>query len=597
MAQILSPMSLNKRQKALVQDLIDRSFPPKAWGREEDLHALWEAAQDLGRDLALTLDRRGQVQGIRIESQRGETFFTPPGHPGTKGLLGVRVLATDLQGRPEGRDQDRQALAHWHYDSLGVLYGAKDRPRLRTYLLQADSEGFLEDLQEKEDLDLALGEDRTMGQAIQNLEKTLEARLRETDFRQERAVLVFMTQEGEDLEVLQAELKALAQAAGVDVVGMVNQASRANRKKLGAGKVQDVVHMVRAQEAQVVIFNDLLSPALHRDMSQAMGVKVLDKAALILDIFALRARSREGKLQVELAQLNYRLPHLTGKGLDLSRLGGGVGTRGPGETKLETDRRHIRRRMTKIREELEEVGQDRAIQRRARDQSGALRVALVGYTNAGKSSLLNALAGSDLYAEDQVFATLDAATRLVPLASGDQVLMSDTVGFIRDLPPELLDAFKSTLEELHYVDVLFHVVDAATPDIEDRMAIVEETLENLGLEEKETLLILNKCDAAPDLPLLSPDRGPRDWLAVSAHTGQGLDDIRAYLQDLLRVRDKEAHLFLPYAQSETGKILAQVHDHARILQKDYAQEGVSLTLALAGDDPLWADLRPYITDR
>lgn len=594
MVRIHSPVTLNKRQKALVESFIERPFPPKAWAREEDLADLWAIAQDLGRDMALFIDRRGRVQGVRIESRRDRSFFSPPNKGQRKGLLGWRLLATDLHGKAGEETAELEALHHWHYDSLGVVYGTPESPRLRTALLQAGEEGLMEVPSHHQDLDLSLGADRSMGQAIQDLEKALEASLQVSDFGRERAVLVFLPQEGEELQVLEDELTALAETAGVEVVGSIHQPSRSAHKRLGAGKIQEVAELIRAQEANVVLFNDLLSPAQHRDMDKALGVKVLDKTALILDIFALRATSREGKLQVELAQLDYLLPRLTGKGQELSRLGGGVGTRGPGETQLETDRRHIRQRMTKLRQELDEVGQDRAIQRRARDQSGRMTFALVGYTNAGKSSLLNALSGSDLFAEDQLFATLDAATRIVRLDSGEEILISDTVGFIRDLPPELLDAFKSTLEELHYVDVLLHVVDASAPDLEERIEIVEETLKSLELEGKKTLTIFNKLDAVEEMPVLGRSLVREDAIAVSAQTGQGLEELKSMLEGILQERERQALIHLPFNDAESGRLRAQIHNHGRILEEKHDAEGTRLLIAMPREDGLWVALTPYI---
>ncbi len=315
-----------------------------------------------------------------------------------------------------------------------------------------------------------------------------------------------------------------------------------------------------------------------------MGKKVLDKNGLILDIFAARAKSREGQLQVEAAQLNYLLPRLSGQGVSMSRLGGGVGTRGPGETKLETDRRHIRRRLDNVRRELAQLEKQRAVKRQNRTKNRIRQAALVGYTNAGKSSLLNALTGADIYAENQLFATLDTTVRTLELDQS-KVLLSDTVGFIRDLPKELVEAFQATLEELKDADVLLHVVDASNANYREQIKAVESILISLNIEQKPIIYVFNKIDLVDDETefLLYPDS-----VCVSAQTGQGLEKLQEKLRQVLFGDNKKQKFFLPL--SESGK-LGRFYALGQVEDVEYTEDGVSFSVTISTD--LSAELNKY----
>lgn len=377
------------------------------------------------------------------------------------------------------------------------------------------------------------------------------------------------------------ELAALAHSAGAEVCERSIQARpRADAATLvGAGKVEELGAQVRFHSADVVIFDNDLTPTQQRNLERALDAKVIDRTQLILDIFARRARTREGQLQVELAQLNYLLPRLTGRGAAMSRLGGGIGTRGPGETQLETDRRRIYRRIKTIAQSLEHVRAGRSIQRRQRQAVPLATIALVGYTNAGKSTLFNRLTGAEVLADRRLFATLDPTVRHINLPSGRKTLLSDTVGFIRNLPTTLVKAFRATLEEVTEAELLLHVVDAASPDAPAHMAHVSKVLSEIGAAETPQILVLNKIDLLPgsefdaavaaqrirgdgDRPL------PARAAAVSAQTGRGLDGLLALVDSTLKL-DPVVHVHFRFPAGD-GSALHVLHEHARVTATRYA---------------------------
>jgi GTP-binding protein HflX len=392
-------------------------------------------------------------------------------------------------------------------------------------------------------------------------------RIHDTRTEEEKAVLVALHDAREsraEQEASFAELARLAETAGVAVVGAVRQAKEAPDPKwlIGKGKVDELKALVEETGAATVIFDRELSGAQVRNLEGALDAKIIDRTQLILDIFAQRARTREGILQVELAQLTYLLPRLSGQGKNLSRLGGGIGTRGPGETKLETDRRHIRRRISELKAQLAEVKSHRTLQRDRRRKSGAVQVALVGYTNAGKSTLLNRLTRADALAEDKLFATLDPLSRVLRLPGGREVVLTDTVGFIRNLPHDLVAAFRSTLEEVNEADLLLHVVDATSPDRDEQMAVVDRVLEELGAGGKERITVFNKIDACPpdDAACLVDPVHP--YVRVSAF------DDRSLAVLLQRIEDWLAGGTVVYRiPAARGDLIALVHRIGRVTEE------------------------------
>jgi GTPase len=401
----------------------------------------------------------------------------------------------------------------------------------------------------------------------------------------ERAVIAALRRPSQrrfEIDESLEELAGLVTAAGGTVVGRVTQDRAAPAPGLffGRGKIDEIGQTARAESAVLFVSDDPLSPIQERNISQALGIKVIDRTALILDIFAQRARTSEGKLQVELAQLTYLLPRLVGQWSHLERLGGGIGTRGPGETQLESDRRAIRRKVMQIRRQLDSVQVHRRLQRQGRRRSGVPVVALVGYTNAGKTTLLNRLAGSQLTAADQLFVTLDPAARVVQPEAGRRFVLTDTVGFIRKLPHELVAAFRATLEELADADVLLHVVDASHPAIDDHMKAVDDLLAELGVADRPTVLALNKIDRLETDPAILAHR--RDAVAISAADGTGFD---ALLRAIERALPPVGNLTLRIPHGE-GALLTLCYERGRVLARrdmpGFVELDVDLPVGLLG---------------
>jgi GTP-binding protein HflX len=398
----------------------------------------------------------------------------------------------------------------------------------------------------------------------------------------EKALLVGLAVSGKarrHAESSVEELGLLTQAAGATVVGSVIQ-ERPRRDPatlIGRGKVEDVIRLSEERSANLLVFDDELSPAQQRNVEEATSRKTIDRAQLILDIFARRARTREGRLQVELAQLDYLLPRLAGRGVLLSRLGGGIGTRGPGETKLETDRRRIRQRIQTIRREIEGVRRERRTRREGRMRRGAApAVALVGYTNAGKSTLFNALTRGNAVVSDQLFMTLDPLVRRLRLGGGRDVLVVDTVGFIQKLPHQLVAAFRATLEEVVQADLLLHVVDASAEDIEDREAAVEEVLREIGAGENARILVLNKSDISPGRAKVLADARPGS-VPISARTGEGLPTLLEHLTTHLNLALHSVRLRF---RSTDRKGIAAVYSSGRVLSHEVVGDDAFLQAEL-----------------
>lgn len=368
------------------------------------------------------------------------------------------------------------------------------------------------------------------------------------------------------------ELEELVRTAGGTVAGrIVQERSSPDRSSyVGSGKVDEIRWMLLDTGAVGIVCDDELSPAQISGLSDALDCKVMDRTMLILDIFAQRASSAEGKAQVELAQQRYRLSRLTGMGTALSRLGGGIGTRGPGEKKLETDRRHIRSRISQLKRELEDIVRHRQVTREGRMRAGILRAAIAGYTNAGKSTLLNTLTGAGVLQEDKLFATLDPTTRKYSLASGQEILLTDTVGFIHKLPHHLVDAFRSTLEEAKYADYIIHVVDASSPAAQEQMRIVYETLEQMDACSGKVLTIFNKMDLVSDETALHDPKAARTVKASLLYR-QGIEEIGAALEEMIRADRLFISRTIPYAQAG---LLQQIRVRGEIVREEYREDGV-----------------------
>lgn len=393
-----------------------------------------------------------------------------------------------------------------------------------------------------------------------------------TEEKKEKFILVAVSTSGEkETQSSLDELKELVYTAGAMSVGRLVQ----NRERihsvtyLGKGKLEELKEMLLYMEADGVLCDDELSPAQLRNLERILDTKVVDRTMLILDIFAKRASTGEGKIQVELAQLKYAAVRLVGLRSSLSRLGGGIGTRGPGEKKIELDRRLIHNRISVLKEELREVKKQRDIRRKARKDNFV--IAIVGYTNAGKSTFLNKLTGADVLAEDKLFATLDPTTRKLKLPSGNEVLLTDTVGFIRKLPHHLIEAFKSTLEEAKYADLILHMIDASNPEADTQMLIVYNILRELGIEDKEVVSLYNKIDIMPEDTILPRDFHAEHTLKISAKTGEGLEEFKELVDKILRQQRIYLEKLIPYKDSAK---LALIRKHGELELEDYREDGI-----------------------
>ncbi len=418
------------------------------------------------------------------------------------------------------------------------------------------------------------------------MEETMEKHV------QERAVLVGLnadcfTKEQTATEETMEELEALLETAGGFCTAKViqNRHTPDSHSFIGEGKAQEVRMLAEATASTMVIFDNELSPGNIRALEEIIGVTVLDRSALILDIFAQRAKTREGRLQVELAQYQYLLPRLSGMGHSLSRQGGGIGTRGPGESKLESDRRHIRERINRLQEELEQVRKVRGVQRERRMKNSVPVVAIVGYTNAGKSTLLNQLTGADIPANNRLFDTLDTTSRQLTVSDHLDVILSDTVGFIAKLPHHLINAFRATLEELEYADLLLHVIDASDPNREEHIAVVDKLIGKLAKPGTPVLRCYNKADlvSREDVPV------GEDVVAISAKRGVGMDALLSKIEKALGPQLHHVTLCLPYSM---GGQLDTLHNTAKVLSTEYTQDGIEIQAVL--DEILYGRLRQYV---
>ena len=395
------------------------------------------------------------------------------------------------------------------------------------------------------------------------------------------AIIVGIAERGSDVDECERsldELERLLDTAGGEVHSRVVQVKESfdPRTCIGSGKVSEISQICKAEEIELVIFDFELTPAQIRNLENDIGndVKVIDRSMLILDIFALHATSSEGKLQVELAQLHYSAPRLMGHGTEMSRLGGGIGTRCPGESKLETDRRHLKEKIHALERRLEAMEHNRAVMRAQRDRSGLPKIAIVGYTNAGKSTLLNHLTDAGVLSEDKLFATLDSTTRKLELPCGETVLLTDTVGFIRKLPHHLVKAFKSTLDEVTYADLLLVVSDVNDAELDEHIEVTQGVIADLGASDKPVIYVYNKCDLCEGkAPIPDGD----DAVAISAYTGAGIDDLLSAIENAIHKFKRECILLIPYSEQSA---LSTIYNNYSVKSVDYVDDGVSVVAIL-----------------
>lgn len=545
----------------------------------ELLSALAEFTGAIGREISVYIGRDGRVVDVSIGDSGKVSMPNMRLVRNEDRLCGVRCIHTHPNGDGRLSAVDAGTLRSMRLDSMAALGVSPEGQPINFYA------GYLGDMGEDGTRQVLLygplrpGKlpQRALMQEIYLADERFKSATKEVrEAAPERAILVGLENDA-GYDTL-AELGELAATAGAVVVGRATQRKRDidNATYIGSGKAEELSLTASALEADLLIFDDELSPVQARNLEAITGVRVIDRTALILDIFARHAQSREGKLQVELAQLKYELPRIFGQGKALSRQGSGTIARGPGETKLESDKRRIRRRIYELGEELKAVEKQRGLRRERRQKDAVPRVALVGYTNAGKSTLLNALTGAGVLAEDKLFATLDPVVRQAVLPGGTQVLLGDTVGFINKLPHDLIQAFQSTLEEVRQADLILHVIDAASDHYESQREVVEEVLSKLGAGDIPALRVYNKLDKLDSPP-------PQDGFVISARTGDGLTALLEAVEQRLASGRKEVELVIPYDKYEAMALLRQ---DAQVLEERHEEAGTWVR-ARAEEDVLW----------
>jgi GTP-binding protein HflX len=576
---------------AELQKLYDMQSPQLV--SQELAVKLADITEYINREISVYITRSGQIIEIAVGDNTTVELPSFSGRRGAGRLSGIRCIHTHPGGNPYLSGVDISALKNNKYDAMvaiGVVSPDFTKSELTFGLITGidSNENYTAECYGPYSIEDA--ENINFVNTVSTIERILDKQTGTASLQvmSERAILIGMEWGRNDslwtVDDSLEELKQLADTAGATVIKKFIQ----KRPKpdpaffIGRGKVQELALYAQQENIDLCIFDDELSPAQQRNIESVMGIRILDRTALILDIFAQRARTNEGKLQVELAQLQYTLPRIMGKGLMLSRLGGGIGTRGPGETKLEVDRRRIRDRIAFIKDQIEKVKAVRSLHRSKRKKNNVFEVSLVGYTNAGKSTLLNTLTNSDIYAKDQLFATLDPTTRQLTLPNKQEIIITDTVGFIQRLPHQLIAAFRSTLEVVTEADLLVHVIDVSHELYKEQAAAVHEVLKEIGAETKPVITVYNKIDKlSPDSKLTDRLALEEDTVCISATKKLNLETLQQMIESHLKSKAVEVTLCIPYA--ETAKA-AQLHETANVLEQEYTENGAVMKVILPVED-------------
>ncbi len=576
---------------AELQKLYDMQSPQLV--SQELAVKLADITEYINREISVYITRSGQIIEIAVGDNATVELPSFSGRRGAGRLSGIRCIHTHPGGNPYLSGVDISALKNNKYDAMvaiSVVSPDFTKSELTFGLITGidSNENYTAECYGPYSIEDA--ENINFVNTVSTIERILDKQTGTASLQvmSERAILIGMEWGRNDslwsVDDSLEELKQLADTAGATVIKKFIQ----KRPKpdpaffIGRGKVQELALYAQQENIDLCIFDDELSPAQQRNIESVMGIRILDRTALILDIFAQRARTNEGKLQVELAQLQYTLPRIMGKGLMLSRLGGGIGTRGPGETKLEVDRRRIRDRIAFIKDQIEKVKAVRSLHRSKRKKNNVFEVSLVGYTNAGKSTLLNTLTNSDIYAKDQLFATLDPTTRQLTLPNKQEIIITDTVGFIQRLPHQLIAAFRSTLEVVTEADLLVHVIDVSHELYKEQAAAVHEVLKEIGAETKPVITVYNKIDKLPpDSKLADRLALEEDTVCISAAKKLNLETLQQMIEKHLKSKAVEVTLCIPYA--ETAKA-AQLHETANVLEQEYTENGAVMKVILPVED-------------
>jgi GTPase len=548
---------------------------------------LGEFTGRINREIAVYINRKGKILNIILGDISTVSLPELDGRKSENRLSGIRCIHTHPNGTGILSALDISSLLSLKLDAMTAL-GVKDGQVVEAYtaLPIADEKGEIHKAQVYGPYYLGDENVNELFHLINDIDKASRGLIYKNDEDVERAILVgidvfsgkTLNEKSGGLGLLD-ELEELAITAGVTVLHKVTQKKQVKDSTyfVGKGMAEQIGFLRQELDANLIIFDDELTGAQVRNIEQLVGAKVIDRTTLILDIFAQRARSKEGKLQVELAQLKYRLPRLLGFGTQLSRLGGGIGTRGPGEKKLEVDKRHINRRVSFLESELKNLGERRGQMREGRKKESFPTIAIVGYTNVGKSTLMNKLSGSDVFAENKLFATLDPTTRSLKLPDDREVLLVDTVGFIRKLPHDLIEAFKSSLEEAVSADILLHVVDASTEEAGVQIQVVNSILEGLGAINKPIALVLNKIDVRKEesrIPITNPQG---KVFEISALTGQGLEGLLEGISQMLPKENTEVRVLVPYT---AGWVIPFIHENGEVISEEYTEQGIKADIII-----------------
>lgn len=591
--------SIGKKHIKSMEALYDYRMDYNQFISTELLNEISRLSHEINKEIAVYINRRGIVNSVSVGTDKTAPLPKPEGRKSLTATNGIRCVHTHPNGSSQLSQIDLNSLHTMNFDAMAAVSVRDGKPGSISVALP--SELYLSfDVAQDELVKTiqSFGKSHLFGpypyydksidqlmEIIRENDRLLRKDIFETATTDDRAILIAIeTPESKiiggrsEADISLDELEELTYTAGGIVLEKIRQ--KRPRKDpaymIGKGKLEEIALLRQSIGANLLIFDNELTGTQVRNIQKVTGARVLDRTNLILDIFASRAKSKEGKLQVELAQLKYTMPQLLGLGQELSRQGGGIGTRGPGETMLETDRRHILRRIASLEKQLESVKKQRVILHRSREKGPLPVFALVGYTNAGKSTLLNKICNADVFTEDKLFATLDPSTRMFELKTelyDTKALMTDTVGFIRNLPHHLVEAFKSTLEEALYADVILHVVDASDPLAQNKIQVAEKILHSLGASETPTILVLNKTDlpGATDSIIRLGDRKP--WVEVSAVTGAGIDKLLIVMSEMAIDKTVSENLVLSY---KNAGFAAFIRKHAFSIQEHYTDNGIEI---------------------
>jgi len=575
---------IRKSFQTRIEGLYEFSVPFGQVITAELAQKMIEITADLNREIAVYINKRGKITAVAVGDLCTVVLPEIDGRRSSNRLSGTRCIHTHPSGDSQLSGVDIASLKEIRFDLMAAICQIDDIIQV-SFGIITDIKNDTFNTQTIGPLSLEEFIELDLTYLTTQIERELEQNTRTSIITEpEKALLVGLEKQGKwAIEDSLSELSQLAETAGAQVLGTTWQKRERPDPALfiGRGKVQELNLMRQETGANLIIVDDELSPAQQRNLEKALGTKVLDRAALILDIFAQRARSHEGKLQVELAQLRYTLPRLGGQGLVLSRLGGGIGTRGPGESKLEVDRRRIRDRIGDIAQQIENIKKQRNLHRKRRQSTRIPTIALVGYTNSGKSTLLNILTASTVLAEDKLFATLDPTTRHIALPDGQEALLTDTVGFIQKLPHHLIAAFRATLEEVIQADVLLHIIDISHPQHKEQSQAVYQVLHELQVDTTHLITVLNKVDKLENHDMLGQLLLQDNSIAISALSGVGTDKLLELVQNFLKDQTVEVALLIPYSDNN---IIAKIYDVSTVLSTEYREDGIYVLISLPPDE-------------